>query len=192
MSSFVSHQPERKWHPHSAATVTRPSPISLVWLIYHQTLPFFTFLLPSPYICRIEPFTIAKLAQSRPPPIRTHSALTTSTPPPPLSPRTLSEKHSEKRSSHGTRRKSARDTYVLSEKKPSRPATISRRTTPQYVTKVGAGYNNEKRPSKAEYRDREDDGVRDSGESFPQFWYVPHDDSLHGGAPNCVGCMPCT
>jgi len=37
------------------------------------------------------------------------------------------------------------------------------------VTKVGAGWSGGKSTRE---RDREEDGVRDSGESFPQFWYV--------------------
>jgi len=53
--------------------------------------------------------------------------------------------------------------------KKGRPAPLSRRTTPQYATKVGAGWSGGKSTRE---RDREEDGVRDSGESFPQFWYV--------------------
>lgn len=91
----------------------------------------------------------AKMAQSRP--------LATS--PPPLSPRT----HSEKK--HHSRRKSGKD-YVVSEKKSTRPA-MSRRTTPQHITKVAPIWN-----GRSSHRDRDDDayGGRDSGESFPQFW----------------------
>jgi len=88
------------------------------------------------------------MAQSRP--------LATS--PPPLSPRT----HSEKK--HHSRRKSGKD-YVVSEKKSTRPA-VSRRTTPQHITKVAPIWN-----GRSSHRDRDDDayGGRDSGESFPQF-----------------------
>jgi hypothetical protein len=46
-----------------------------------------------------------------------------------------------------------------------RPATLSRRTTPQYVRTVGSA-----RPREKDHL--EDSGPRDSGESFPQFWYV--------------------
>jgi hypothetical protein len=46
-----------------------------------------------------------------------------------------------------------------------RPATLSRRTTPQYVRAVGSA-----RPREKDHL--EDSGPRDSGESFPQFWYV--------------------
>ncbi|KAF4635919.1 hypothetical protein G7Y89_g2156 [Cudoniella acicularis] len=104
-----------------------------------------------------------KLAQSRPPPVQTRSAAATS--PPPLSPRT----HSEKKSHH-SRRRSGKD-YVVAEKKSARPAPLSRRTTPQYnnTKVVGAGWSGGRTTSTRD-RDREDEGVRDSGEGFPQFW----------------------
>lgn len=101
----------------------------------------------------------AKLAQSRPPPTRSHAAAS-----PPLSPRTLCEKPQHEKRSHHVRRKSGNS---RDEKK--RPATLSRRTTPQYVKTLGTGA----RAARDREREREDDaGVRDSGESFPQFWYV--------------------
>ncbi|KUJ19477.1 uncharacterized protein LY89DRAFT_667425 [Mollisia scopiformis] len=91
------------------------------------------------------------MAQSRPPPVRTHA---TTASPPPLSPRTSEKKHH-------SRRKSGKD-YVVTEKKPSRPAPLSRKTTPQFITKVPA--------SSSRYRERDDEERgRDSGESFPQF-----------------------
>jgi hypothetical protein len=99
--------------------------------------------------------------------VRTHS---TATSPPPLSPRTLSEKYNEKEKKHHSRRKSGKDyggREVREEKKHQhpRPATLSRRTTPQYVRTVGSA-----RPREKDHL--EDSGPRDSGESFPQFWYV--------------------
>ncbi len=136
------------------------------------------------------------MAQSRPPPVRTYAVATS---PPPLSPRT----HSEKK--HHTRRKSGKDYVVTSEKKSTRPAALSRRTTPQHITKVAPGYS-----SSRTQRDRDEDGGRDSGESFPQFWYVvlfaffypPQGQRLGGkgqgkgglppgtrGTPQNVGCM---
>ncbi|KAE8454315.1 hypothetical protein EG329_005240 [Mollisiaceae sp. DMI_Dod_QoI] len=98
---------------------------------------------------------VAKLAQSRPPPVRTHAAAVS---PPPLSPRTSEKKHH-------SRRKSGKD-YASSEKKSSsRPAALSRKTTPQFIPKAPSS-------GRAEYRHRDRDDEergRDSGESFPQF-----------------------
>lgn len=101
----------------------------------------------------------AKLAQSRPPPVRTYAVATS---PPPLSPRTNT--NSEKK--HHSRRKSGKD-YVVNEKKSTRPAPLSRRTTPQHTAKVAPGWS-----GRSSHRDRDEDayGGRDSGESFPQFW----------------------
>ena len=99
------------------------------------------------------------MAQSRPPPVRVHTTAANS--PPPLSPRNPGEKR------HHSRRKSGKTEYVVNEKKSSRPATLSRRSTPQYVTKVGSSGRSHG------HREREDEERgRDSGESFPQFWYV--------------------
>ncbi|TVY22683.1 hypothetical protein LHYA1_G008536, partial [Lachnellula hyalina] len=96
----------------------------------------------------------AKLAHSRPPPVRTtHSATAAASPP--LSPKR----------SHHHRRKSGKE-HVATEKKASRPTSLSRRTTPQYVTKVGPGWSGGRGSTSA--RDGEEGG-RDSGESFPQF-----------------------
>ncbi|TVY41548.1 hypothetical protein LSUB1_G002004, partial [Lachnellula subtilissima] len=105
----------------------------------------------------------AKLAHSRPPPVRTnYSAVAAAAASPPLSPRT----HSEKKSHHH-RRKSGKE-HVATEKKASRPTSLSRRTTPQYVTKVGPGWSGGRGSTSARDRDGEEGG-RDSGESFPQF-----------------------
>lgn len=61
----------------------------------------------------------------------------------------------------------------MSEKK-GRPAPLTRRSTPQYLTKVGAGWSGAKqqgRDKEREQRDEEEEERgRDSGESFPQFW----------------------
>lgn len=58
----------------------------------------------------------------------------------------------------------------MSEKK-GRPAPLSRRSTPQYVTKVGAAWNGAKQGGRDRERERDDEERgRDSGESFPQFW----------------------
>ncbi|KAF8849381.1 hypothetical protein BDZ45DRAFT_718280 [Acephala macrosclerotiorum] len=76
--------------------------------------------------------------------------------PPPLSPRTLEKKHH-------TRRKSGKDYVATSERKSSRSAPLSRKTTPQFITKTPSG-------SGRLHREREDEERgRDSGESFPQF-----------------------
>ncbi|KAL2064377.1 hypothetical protein VTL71DRAFT_4871 [Oculimacula yallundae] len=95
------------------------------------------------------------MAQSRPPPVRTYSVATS---PPPLSPRT----HTNSEKKHHSRRKSGKD-YVVSEKKSTRPAPLSRRTTPQHTARLATGRNS--------HRDRDEDvyAGRDSGESFPQF-----------------------
>jgi hypothetical protein len=89
-----------------------------------------------------------------------------------LSPRTLSEK--EKR--HHSRRKSGKEFIIVTEKRPSsRPAPVSRRSAPQYVTKVGPAYSGSGRSSSRHNREleREDEETgRDSAESFPQYWYV--------------------
>jgi len=100
------------------------------------------------------------MAQSRPPAIRSNTGAAS---PPPLSPRTATgkdEKHSK--SSHHHRRKSGQN-HTHSERKASRPAPLSRRTTPQYVPKVGPGFNGGK--TKEAPKEREDA----DGESFPQF-----------------------
>ena len=58
---------------------------------------------------------------------------------------------------------------MVSEKK-GRPAPLIRKTTPQYIAKVGAGWSGVKQGGN---RERERDDVekgRDSGESFPQYW----------------------
>jgi hypothetical protein len=62
----------------------------------------------------------------------------------------------------------------VSEKK-GRPAPLSRRSTPQYVTKVGPGWSGAKHGGRDRERERErereeEERGRDSGESFPQFW----------------------
>ena len=57
---------------------------------------------------------------------------------------------------------------ILSERKSGRPAPLSRRSTPQYVTKVGAGWST----GRTKERESREEESRDSaGESFPQFWY---------------------
>ncbi|KAH6664973.1 hypothetical protein B0J14DRAFT_492931, partial [Halenospora varia] len=99
------------------------------------------------------------LAHSRPPPL-THSAAAAS--PPPLSPRTH---HSEKKSHH-SRRKSGKD-YVAAEKKASRPAPLSRKSTPQHNTRTVSGWSSGR--SSTRDRDSQEESARDSGESFPQF-----------------------
>ncbi len=105
----------------------------------------------------------AKLAQSRPTPVRVHT--TTGASPPPLSPRTNGEKEKK----HHTWKKSSRgETYVVSEKKSGRPTPLSKRSTPQYITKVGNGHSSSGRQREKEREDEE--RGRDSGESFPQFW----------------------
>ena len=58
----------------------------------------------------------------------------------------------------------------MSEKK-GKPATLSRKSAPQYLTKVGAGLTGPKQGGRDREREREDEERgRDSGESFPQFW----------------------
>ncbi|KAG9230008.1 hypothetical protein BJ875DRAFT_386096, partial [Amylocarpus encephaloides] len=94
---------------------------------------------------------------SRPPPIRTHA---TAASPPPSSPRSHSEK------THHSRRKSGN--HNVHEKKTSRPSTVSRRTAPSHPGKVANTWNGG-RTSSSRDRDRDDEAVRDSGESFPQF-----------------------
>jgi len=96
----------------------------------------------------------AKLAQQRPT-VRTHYVAAS---PPPLSPRTPSERQSEKK--HHSRKKSGGHGHGH-DKKTSRPTPLTRRTTPQYTPRANAGRT----------RDH-DDAARDSGESFPQYWYV--------------------
>jgi hypothetical protein len=79
---------------------------------------------------------------------------------------------------------------VVTEKKPSsRPAPLPHRSTPQSVAKGGRGWSSSGRSSSRhrsererdrdhrDHRDRdrerdEDRSGRDSGESFPQYWYV--------------------
>jgi hypothetical protein len=79
---------------------------------------------------------------------------------PPSSPR-LSEKK------HHSRRKSGKDYHVSTERKSSRPAPLSRKTTPQFITKTpSSGRSEHRRDDDREERGRD----RDSGESFPQFW----------------------
>ncbi|TVY46983.1 hypothetical protein LOCC1_G002887, partial [Lachnellula occidentalis] len=56
--------------------------------------------------------------------------------------------------------------HVVTEKKASRPS-LSRKTTPQYVTKVAPGWSGGR--GSARDRDGEENSARDSGESFPQF-----------------------
>jgi hypothetical protein len=116
------------------------------------------------------PNKLAKLAQSRPPPVRTHHAGTS---PPPLSPRT----HSEKEKRHHSRRRSGKEFVIIPEKKPSSRPAAPRKSTPQYVTKVGHGYSSGRSSSRHRERERErererdeDHSARDSGESFPQYW----------------------
>jgi hypothetical protein len=109
--------------------------------------------------------------------VRTHYAGSS---PPPLSPRI----HSEKEKRHHSRRKSGREFVVVTEKKPSsRPAPLPHRSTPQSVTKGGRGWSSSGRSSSRHRSERERDrdrdrerdedrSGRDSGESFPQYWYV--------------------
>jgi hypothetical protein len=83
---------------------------------------------------------------------------------------------------------------VVTEKKPSsRPAPLPHRSTPQSVAKGGRGWSSSGRSSSRhrsererdrdrEVRDRdrerdEDRSGRDSGESFPQYWYVKTQES---------------
>lgn len=56
---------------------------------------------------------------------------------------------------------------MTSEKKTSssRPTTLARKQTPQYVTKVSSSASRQR-------REEDEERGRDSGESFPQFWYV--------------------
>ncbi|TGO19228.1 hypothetical protein BTUL_0005g00770 [Botrytis tulipae] len=74
-----------------------------------------------------------------------------------ISPRTSSEKNTEKKTNH-VRRKSGKEFAVVAEKRTSRPTTLHRRTTPQVITKA------------ARSKERESQYVeKDNGESFPQF-----------------------
>jgi hypothetical protein len=58
----------------------------------------------------------------------------------------------------------------VSEKK-GRPAPLSRKSTPQYITKVGPGWGGAKHGGRDRERERDDEEKgRDSGESFPKFW----------------------
>lgn len=58
----------------------------------------------------------------------------------------------------------------MSEKK-GRPAPLSRRSTPQHVAKVGAGWSGGRHGGRDRERERDDEErERDSGETFPQFW----------------------
>jgi len=96
------------------------------------------------------------MAQSRPPPVRSHSAAVS---PPPQSPRLPADKNSDKRH---TRRKSG-NPVMVSEKRASsstRPAPLSRKSTSHSIPKVTKTVSS---------KDREYEGERDSGESFPQF-----------------------
>jgi len=100
------------------------------------------------------------MAQSRPPPVRSHSAAIS---PPPLSPRVPADKNSDKRH---TRRKSGSHVIVAEKRASSstRPVPLSRKST---------SYSIPKAMKTVASKDREYDGERDSGESFPQFWCVP-------------------
>jgi hypothetical protein len=107
---------------------------------------------------------LPNLAHSRPPPVRTSSIDPSQ---PPLSP---SERPGKNASASTTslRRKSIQ---VAPDRKASRPAPLTRRSTPQ-ITKLGAGHGHAGRSSKEKEKedDHEDRGL--VGESFPQFWYV--------------------
>jgi hypothetical protein len=59
---------------------------------------------------------------------------------------------------------------VLNEKK-GRPAPLTRKSTPQYDTKVKPGWSGAKHGVRDRERERDDEEKgRDSGESFPQYW----------------------
>lgn len=89
---------------------------------------------------------------TRPSASRTHTAPALA-----LSPKTSSEKNTDKKAHH-VRRKSGKDYAVVAEKKPSRPTTLHRRVTPQVITKAGRSKERE-----SQYLEK------DNGESFPQF-----------------------
>jgi hypothetical protein len=111
------------------------------------------------------PIPTAKLAQSRPPPVRIISGAVTT---PPLSP---GEKASKHRSSS-----SKRSSAIITSDKKSRPLNLGRRSTPQHISRTSSGG----RGSSKEKESDDDRGL--VGESFPQFWYVA----------SCTHCTSCT
>lgn len=111
------------------------------------------------------------MAHSRSSTVRSHSSASTlalHASPPPKSP----GRHSHHDKAAHQRRKSGQ--LAVSEKKASRPAPLSRRTTPQFITKVGAGWSGGKNMGKAERDSRhfEEEDFRLSGEGFLQYWYA--------------------
>lgn len=131
------------------------------------------------------PQRCASMAHSRTSTVRSNTSSSTLHPsPPPRSPAKLA---THDRPAH-QRRKSG--PLVVSDRKAPRPAPLNRRTTPQFVTKVGLGWSGGRSMGKCE---KDALGLEDAdlhGEGFLQYWYA-HSKSVVGhwrltsGSPTC-------